>query len=151
MRRCFPHSWQYLLSLYLTLAGCTNAAEERQQAGQNLKSFDHQPVEKLIARLGPPDNVTAQGSGKVYMWTASRDISEVVYTQGMMGANGKPVEYNPDSPALMKHELCILETRIDPDNLIVSSVFHGNHTGACVTTFEKLKDPDRRPMYPVFP
>jgi hypothetical protein len=133
------------------LAGCTDTVEERQQAGQNLKVLERQPVERLIAKLGPPDRVTTSGNGRIYTWTSSRDISEAVYTQGMMGAGGKLVEYNPDSPALIKHEKCIVEARTDSDDFIVKSTFHGNHTGACVSTFDKLKDPDKRPTYPLFP
>jgi hypothetical protein len=133
------------------LSGCVDFAEERDMASANLKTFVGQPIQSLEAKLGPPDAKSEGANGRIYTWQYSRDISQAVYTEGMMGANGKPVEYNPDSPALIKHERCRITARTDIDDIIVKSNFHGSVKGACMILFEKLKDPDKHPIYPLFP
>jgi hypothetical protein len=133
------------------LSGCVDFAQERQVASTNLQSFVGQPIQSLQSRLGPPDAKSEDPNGRLYTWQSSRDISQAIYTEGLMGANGKPVEYNPDSPALMKHERCTITTRTDNDGVIVRSNFHGSVTGACMVLFEKLKDPDKHPIYAPFP
>jgi hypothetical protein len=133
------------------LSGCVDFAEERDMASANLKTFVGQPIQSLEAKLGPPDAKSEDAHGRIYRWGYSRDISQAIYTEGMMGANGKPVEYNPDSAALIKHERCTITTRTDIDDIIVKSNFHGSVKGACMPFFEKLKDADKHPIYAPFP
>lgn len=133
------------------LSGCVDFAQERQEAGTNLQTFVGRPIQSLEAKLGPPDAKSEDAKGRIYTWQYSRDISQAIYTEGLMGANGKPVEYNPDSPALIKHERCTITTRADIDDIIVKSNFHGRVEGACMALFEKLKDPDKHPIYAPFP
>ncbi len=135
----------------ISLSCCVDLAEERQVASNNLHAFVGRPIQTLEARLGPPDAKSEDANGHLYSWESSRDMSEAIYTQGLMGANGKPVEYNPDSPALIKHERCTITTRTDANDIIIKSTFHGSVAGACITSFEKLKDPDKQTIYSPFP
>ena len=149
--RTFAYITLALATACVLLTGCADFYQEQRQALNNLRPYHGQKIETLEARLGPPDRKSEDTKNRLYVWRSARDISDVIYTEGMMGANGKPVHYNPDSPGLIKHERCIIAALTDLDDVILKTKYSGNDKGECMALFDKLKNPDKQASYPLFP
>jgi hypothetical protein len=125
--------WRATLLAALATMACASVSA----ADQDLAKLKGQPVQPVIAKLGPPESQQQTGSGSTYAWTLKTRVNTPTRTTTTDYAAGRP---NTSETMTMVPQLlsCTLRLQVDAAG-IIGGVEQDGSFQACGAFADKLE------------